>query len=336
MLKKILGSLFKTLWILGVVLFLSSCAKTNYDGSAPIQPFGNTSQQIPPEATKEPEPITPIVETKKFPIISFVLDEVSMNQELEAQLELQLSEASNLPVIAVVNLVSGTAIPHRDFNGFKPYSSARFSRTVVIPPGTTRVALPLIGGRRTYNCDSHFFAEINPQKLQQAKVLEKTAKIFLPCEFAELPEVEPIPEPIPQPIPELPVRAYFQHDYIKTKEHKKRTSVKILLTRASSLPVVLDLETQNGTAFEEIDYVKVKNRLVIPPGQVSIEVPIQLVRAHRCKPKDDDQWWPHDGKYKFHVVVTAIANAEMLQPRATIRVTKDVDNHHGCKSPPLQ
>ena len=313
-----------------MTLFLSACAKTNYDGSPRIQSFGDKSQQIPPVVPGQPVPEDPpIVEIKK-PIISFVLDEVSMNSKLEAQLELQLSEVSKLPVIAVINLIRGTAIPHRDYNGFKPYTS-RWTHTVVIPPGTTRLALPIIGGRMTTNCDSHFFAEINSKKLQQAKVLDKTAKIIIPCDYAELP---PVVEPIPRPIPDLPVIARFEHDYIKTKEHKKRTSVKILLNHASDLPVVIDLETQNGTAFEEIDFVKVKVRLVIPPGQTSIDMPIQLVRAHRCKPKEDDNWFPHDGKFKFYVVVTAIANAEISQPRATIRVTKDVDKHKGCKSPP--
>lgn len=328
-LKKILTSTL-------LLLILNSCAKTNYDGSSPIKPFGNQNQQVPPQNSDLPPSSTtpPVGSAKKLPVISFVLDEVTLNANLEAQLELQLSEVTDRPVIAVVNLVHGTAIPYRDYIGYKPLSSDRsvdrFSRTIVIPPGATRMPLPMVGGSRTTNCDSHFFAKIDYMKLKQAKVFNNTAKVIIPCKYANLP---PIVVPIPEPTPELPVTARFEEEYIKTKEHKKRTSVKVILDRPSNLPVMIDIETQNGSAYEDIDYVKVKVQLVIQPGETSIELPIELVRAHRCKPED----WPRhhrDGKFEFHVVVTEITNATMPQPTSTIRVKKDVDDDRGCKSPP--
>ncbi|MEK6627109.1 MAG: hypothetical protein AABY53_00650 [Bdellovibrionota bacterium] len=171
------------------------CAKVDYDGRPRGVPQINQQGQpvVPaaPQQQRQPDvsamPIIPPASTQaNLPVISFVQSEVSMDSKLEAQLELQLSVASKLPVTVVVKLVDGSARHYRDFAGFKVRSSET-SFTVVLAPGKTHVALPVIGGRHTRFCDSSFFAVINQRRLQNAKVLNgsDSAIIDVPCTLSE-------------------------------------------------------------------------------------------------------------------------------------------------------
>lgn len=317
-----------------VAFVLSACAKTTYDGSPRIQPFANKMDRPPEPTQTEPTPTEPAppedpVPSEKLPVVSFVQSEVAMDSKYEAQLELQLSEASQKPVTIEVNLKDATAIHYRDFAGFKSHSlvksknnSAETSRVVVIPPGTTRMALPVIGGRHTWFCDGYFNAKIS-RNLQNAVVMADTARINVPCQAGDEPPVV-VPTPEPDLCPQQ-VFARFETDRMVMKEHAKRATVKIILDRPASFPVTIDLETQDGSAFSQIDYVKVKTQLTIPTGQTSIELPIELFKNTRCRTADMRRWQQH-ANFEFHLLVTSIVNAEMLAPTMTIIHKKDVDD----------
>lgn len=345
---KILGSFLLAMIATG---FLSSCAKTNYDGSPRVQPLA--AQQAPPTPPAQNRglpPAAPSVQPTSpagnLPVISFVQDDVLMDARMEAHLELQLSEASKLPVTAVINLVNGSALHYRDFAGFKSRSSET-SQTVVFAPGTTRMPLPVIGGRRTRFCDTSFNAVISANRLQNAKVIDDSARITLPCEMVEpapdVPVVIPAPiapvAPIvhpPAPVEPAPcdmVQARFENTVIENREHAKKTSVTILLDRVSELPVIFDLETNDGSALQNIDYVKVRLQLTIPPGQTAIEVPIALLKNKRCRTSDMHRGQQH-AHFEFQVRITAMSNANMLQPAAVIVLKKDVDDDH-CSAEPV-
>ena len=340
---KILGSL-----LLAVIAtaFLSACAKTNYDGSPRVHPLAaQQSPDAPPTRNREvpppTQPVQPTLPTGNLPVISFVQDEVLMDSRMEAHLELQLSEASKLPVTAVINLVNGSALHYRDFAGFKSPSSET-SQTVVFAPGTTRMPLPVIGGRRTRFCDTSFNAVISANRLQNAKVVDDSARIVLPCEMVEPAPENPvivIPQPIfrpaapVQPAPCDMVQARFENTVVENREHAKKTSVTVVLDRISDLPVIFDLETNDGSAFQNIDYVKVRVQLTIPAGQSAIEVPISLLKNQRCRTPDMHRLQQH-ANFEFQVRVTAMSNANMLQPAALIVLKKDVDDDH-CAPAPL-
>lgn len=351
---KILGS-----FLLAVIAttFLSSCAKTNYDGSTRVQPMA--AQQAPPTPSTPPAqnrgvppvapPVQPTLPAGNLPVINFVQDDVLMDSRMEARLELQLSEASKLPVTAVINLVNGSALHYRDFAGFRSRSSET-SQTVVFAPGTTRMPLPVIGGRRTRFCDTSFTAVISANRLQNAKVIDDSARITLPCEMVEpapdAPVFIPAPNPpiapvapivqTPAPVQPAPcdmVQARFENTVVENREHAKKTSVTILLDRVSELPVIFDLETNDGSALQNIDYVKVRVQLTIPPGQTAIEVPIALLKNKRCRTSDMHRWQQH-AHFEFQVRITAMSNANMLQPAAVIVLKKDVDDDH-CSAAPV-
>lgn len=326
--------------------FLSACAKTNYDGSPRVQPMATPqATDTPPTRNREVPPPTgpvqPTLPAGNLPVISFVQDDVLMDSRMEAHLELQLSEASKLPVTAVINLVNGSALHYRDFAGFKSRSSET-SQTVVFAPGTTRMPLPVIGGRRTRFCDTSFTAVISANRLQNAKVIDDSARISLPCEMVEPAPDHPVvvapPPSVRPPAPVQPVapcdmvQARFEESVVKNGEHTKKTIVKIVLDRVSDLPVIFDLETNDGSAIQNIDYVKVRVQLTIPPGQTEIAVPIALLKSRRCRTSDMHRWQQH-ANFEFQVRVTAMSNANMLQPAALIVLKKDVDDDH-CSAAP--
>ena len=337
---------FLTPLILAIV-FLGGCAKTNYDGSTRVKPLSNPEPAPTAQQRGQPAPApgsTPTAPAGNLPVVSFVQSEVEMDSKLEARLDLQLSEVSSLPVTVVVDLVDATARHYRDFAGFKTRSSET-SQTIVIAPGTTRMPLPVIGGRRTRFCDSYFNAVINSARLQNAKVVSNSAKINLPCENVAPaidqptpppPVLEPILEPIVQPrqppVQPCQVIARFESEVVDNKEHAKRTSVKIVIDQDLEWPVIIDLETRDGSAYAGIDYVRVKVQLTIPAGQRSVEVPIELLKNDRCRTSDMHRWQKH-AHFEFNAVVTGITGANMLKPSALIILEKDVDDEKCLAAP---
>lgn len=342
---KILGSL--SLAAIAILAF-SGCAKTTYDGSPRVQPLATPLQQTtPPPASQDPTPpATPVVPVTpppsgNLPVLSFVENEIVMNGKLEAQLEVQLSQASNLPVTAVIHLINATALHYRDYAGFKTRSSET-SQTIVLPPGTTRMLLPVIGGRRTRFCDTHFFAVISGKRIQNARVVDDSARINLLCEFVQPAPVDQPPPTIPPivvPVPVQPgapcpmVQARFESEVIENRHHAKRSIVKVVLDRPSELPVIFDIETRDLTAFDRIDYIGMKVQLTIPPGDTSIELPIELINSQRCRTRDMHRWQQH-WTFEFQAVVTGMTNANMNRPAALITYIKDVDDDNCLPAPP--
>ena len=318
------------------VVLLSACAKTNYDGAPRIHPFENKLQQ-PPVQTPPTVQGTPVTITD-LPVLSFVQKEVTMDGQLVARLELQLSRASTSPVTAVVKLVDATAKHFRDYAGFKG-NMAETSRTIVIPPGQTRIALPDIGGKTTRFCDTYFNAKLNPNNVQQAKVVDDTAKVNVPCSDAYPTDPEPpvvVPEPpvivppvIEPPCPpvlvQAPVEARFEHESMKMREHSRRAEVEIELDLKSSLPVTIDIQTEDGTATAGQDYHPLKIQVVIPAGKTEIKVAVDLIGGHKCRAPNQGG---DEARYEFSVVATQIANANMQRPEVKISIQKDVDD---CK-----
>ena len=340
-------SLFSTALL--SLLLLSSCAETSYDGRTRANPLINKMEQPPAPITAAPrqQPTEPQAAVSNYPVLSFVETEVDMDGELVARLEVQLSQASASPVTAIVTLENATAIHYRDFAGFKIPGKIKYSRneaetrqTIVIPPGTTRMALPDIGGITTRFCDAYFNAKLNKNNVQNAQIVEDTARVNVPCVNAypsepaqpvivEPPPVSRIQEPVPCP-PQAAVEARFKSDLVKTFEHARRAEIKVVLDQASSLPVVIDVETQDGTAYAGIDYKPVKMQVVIPAGKKSVEFEVDLIRAHRCAPPGSRE---HDERFEFSVVATQIANANMQRPEIKVSVKKDVDDDRGCLQP---
>ena len=122
--------------------------------------------------------------------------------------------------------------------------------------------------------------------------------------------------------------------FIQRAENKIGTE-RIMIAPSCSLihtPCDLDLETNDGSALQNVDYVKVRVQLTIPPGQTAIEVPIALLKNKRCRTSDMHRWQQH-AHFEFHVRITAMSNANMLQPAAVIVLKKDVDDDH-CSAAP--
>lgn len=326
------------------LVFASSCAKTNYDGSTRAQPFVNQMQappqpQAPAVSREVPQPTV-----TGLPVLSFVQSEVNMDDDLVARLEVQISQPSTLPVTAVVRLENGSAIHYVDFSGFKLPSPIKYSmneaetsQTIVIPPGQTRVALPDIGGMNGAKCNGIFFAKLNPNNVQNAQVNDDTSKIMIPC-VRRAPPAQRMPQPGFQPQPPQPgqtapcppqaiqafVNARFENAVIKTNEHARRAEVEIQIDQKSTLPVTIDVETQNATATAEQDFHPVKMQVTIPPGKLSVSFVVDLKSAHHCSEGQSGD----EARFEFKVIATAITNANMQMPQAIVSVKKDVGH---CK-----
>ncbi len=145
-----------------------------------------------------------LLDIQKLPIVSFSQNVVEVDEKNEAYLELQLNEASSEPVVVEVNLINGTALRHRDYNGFKtPSPNSEAQQVVIFAPNVLRVSLPVVGVRMTDICDVEFYAKINKFNLKMASVQTEKAKIYIPCRESQ-PAPTPIVAPTPTPKPELP------------------------------------------------------------------------------------------------------------------------------------
>lgn len=190
----------KLLIILTFIFTLCSCEnKKSSDGrdhsaELPMPPATQENSQERPspqkpqtpqgstDTDKDPMAPPPVAQpTKPLPVIGFSRSQVTFNRKLEAQLELQLSKASDVPVVVEVHLVNGTALHYRDFSGFKTRSSET-SQTIIFAPGTTRMKLPVIGGRHTQYCDDTFFyAKMDKASVQKAMINNDETIIRLRC-----------------------------------------------------------------------------------------------------------------------------------------------------------
>lgn len=353
----------------------------------------------------------------QLPILSYVDNDVTADQNQEAQLELQLSAASNQQVVVDVHLIDATAQRFIDYIGFKmAMNRDEIKQTIRFPPGTTRMPLPIIGTRRDANCGTYFQAKMNKDNVRGATIPNEFARVRIPC-------ITP-PEPPPPVIelagnqhvslyegdrreftlrfvenfrqnvgfswrlvsrdPNVNVAERFKvysgqsvagagsntlnidvtavdvdnlqqgtqeydialvpngassqltarltlYDRVKMPNARydrtrlvipqNRSDVaKIILNEPSTLPVTIEIETQDGTARENVDYVPVRQTLIVPPGTTEIEVPIRILPQTECRQASD-----------FYLVVTRIENATMSQRRAQIVIPRD---ENLCAPPP--
>jgi hypothetical protein len=130
-----------------------------------------------------PQPI------KSQPVISFVRTTSVMSSEKlrqEQPLELVLSSASAETVTATVVLIDDVAKLGRDYSGFDNGFSNEY--TVVIQPGVTRAALPLLRGRErpsnSSSCNGSFMVRVDSSRLTGARVYESEARVIVPCSSA--------------------------------------------------------------------------------------------------------------------------------------------------------
>lgn len=113
--------------------------------------------------------------------------------------------------------------------------------------------------------------------------------------------------------------ARYERDLI-TIPQGRSDKAKIILSETTTQPVIIDIETQDGSAKENIDYVPVRQRIILNPGVTIGEIPLQILPQTECKPDSD-----------FYLVVTRIENAVMTQTRAHIVIPQDQDL---CQPPP--
>ncbi|AGH95914.1 Calx-beta domain-containing protein [Pseudobdellovibrio exovorus] len=365
-----------------------------------------------------------------LPIVSFVEYNLESDIRGEVRLALQLSRSSTSPVVVDVKLRDGSAIRHRDYTGYKTLSpNNAVEQTLIFPPGTTRMDLPVVGIHSQALCHTEFYAKMNRITVQGATIVKDKATIVIPCRPAPVPPT-PTPEPTPEPIPEPPApvvvalvdgqrfimsegdtrnltlhfvenfkqdmnfgwtiipkeqgivvgerfktlsgrmfatantnyasiivsavdidnlrqgdqefeivltpeerdagttlgnlkadltlldkvkqpSASYERDRISAAQGTIATA-KVVLTESSTLPVVIEIETQDGSARADVDYAPVKQRVVVAPGLTSVEVPVRILPQTACKDASE-----------FYLVVTQIENAEMASKRATISIAKD-------------
>lgn len=184
----------KLLIVLTLFFTLCSCEnKKSSDGrdhsAELLAPQGNPQERPSPQKTapspespQDPVAPPPIAQpTKPLPVIGFSRSQVTFNRKLEVQLELQLSKTSDVPVVVDVHLVNGTALHYRDFSGFKTRSSET-NQTIIFAPGTTRMQLPVIGGRHSQYCDDTFFyVKMDKASVQKATINNDETVIRLRC-----------------------------------------------------------------------------------------------------------------------------------------------------------
>lgn len=362
-----------------------------------------------------------------LPIVSFVQYNLESDIRNEVRLSLQLSRASTSPVVVDVKLKDGSAIRHRDYTGYKTLSpNNAIEQTLIFPPGTTTMDLPVVGIHSQALCHTEFYAKMNRITVQGATIVKDKATIVIPCRpVVEPPQPPPPPPPTPEPptvisladnqrfvmsegdtrnltlnfvenfkrdaafgwaiVPKdqsivaserfktlsgrmsaaantnaaaITVSAVDidnlrqgdqEFEIVLTPEDRSSTDVtygnlkadltlldkvkqpsarfererisathgsiataKVVLSESSTLPVVIEIETQDGSARADVDYAPVRQRLVVAPGLTSIDVPVRILPQTACKDASE-----------LYLVVTQIENAEMANKRATVSIAKD-------------
>lgn len=344
--KKATAFLKPIFTFLAVTALLSSCAKTDYDGSLRNRnsndPQGQTQGQ--PQGQQQgrsgttPDAGAGAGLDANLPVISFTQSEVLMDSRLDAKLELQLSAASNNPVVAEINLLDGTARHHRDYSGFKNGSPRNETvQTVIFAPGELRKSLPAIRGKVRYadtsrSCNSDFMARINAMKLQGARVLSDRAKIIVPCSTDRADILPPLPDtgtvtPV-NPNTELPM-ASFENYSIEVPVGADIALGRIVLDRAPEEPVYIDVKAT--TEFRVKTFEPYNERVMIPRGQRSVDIRVRVKRQDICCSRHVTQGDEVTGRFKLNVL--SIANATMENRVADVAVK---DNSVRCAQRPSQ
>lgn len=324
-----------------VVALLSSCAKTDYDGSLRLRGTTNNNPQAQQQDQRQgrggdnqTNPDATLGDGN-LPLISFTQSEVLMDSKLEAKLELQLSEASDKPVVAQVDLIDGSAKHYRDYTGFRtPSRNNETLQTIIFAPGETRKQLPVIGGRVRYAdtsraCNSQFMARINAMKLEGARVVSDRAQVIVPCSTDRADILPPLPEPTPGRSCELPVAA-FESNLIEVPVGADIALARIVLNKTAEENVYIDVEA--SSRFRVKTFEPYQERVMIPKGQRSVDIRINVKRQDVCCLTPAPQGDTVTGR--FDIVVTSIANATMENRLAEVAIKDNAARCNRQPSPP--
>jgi hypothetical protein len=114
--------------------------------------------------------------------------------------------------------------------------------------------------------------------------------------------------------------ARFVEDQLAIPVGRTDGHATIVLSESSTLPIRLAIETQDGSALDGKAYVGFKQTFVIPPGQLTLDIPVKIIPKAPCEDVTD-----------FSIVVTQTENATMDQTKAVFLIpsTKSL-----CRPPP--
>lgn len=339
--KKATAFLKPVFTLVAVFALLSSCAKTDYDGRLRLRGTNNNNPQAQQQdrqqgrgGDNQTNPDTTLG-NGNLPLISFTQTEVLMDSKLEARLELQLTEASDKPVVAQVDLIDASAKHHRDYTGFRtPSRNNETMQTIIFAPGETRKPLPVIGGRVRYAdtsraCNSQFMARINAMKLEGARVVSDRAQIIVPCSTDRADILPPLPEPTPGRSSELPVAA-FESNLIEVPVGADIALARIVLNKTAEENVYIDVEA--SSRFRVKTFEPYKERVMIPRGQRSVDIRVRVKRQDVCCLTPAPQGDTVTGR--FDITVTAIANATMENRLAEVAIKDNAARCNRQPSPP--
>ena len=89
----------------------------------------------------------------------------------------------------------------------------------------------------------------------------------------------PAPEPVVPPAPALPALGFGFGEYVHEGNHE--INIELVLSKASEVPVTVDVELVDGTAVYFQDYSGFlsggdpqKQTIIIPPNQTTIDLPL--------------------------------------------------------------
>jgi hypothetical protein len=316
---KLLNQVIKSFLVLA---FFASCAKSGYDNSARPRPLNNLPQVGQqgggigtPNVDGNPDTGSGRDRSQKnsnLPVVSFTEYEVTVNNQLEARLELQLNAPAIAPVYVQVYLINGTAIYDRDYTGFKGGNrAAERVRTIKFERGETRKTLPAIGAKeiivnRQQDCRADFVARVDAMSLQGARVLNSDARITIPCS-------------LPKPHEIIPLTAEFISTMITPEPGSSVAWAKIKFNRANDVEVEIQLETQDLTISG--GYTLSTKTIVVKPNSLGVDIPVCLTRKNICEQAGtiSDLIITHD----FNLIVKEIKNADMSNRVARITAKED-------------
>jgi hypothetical protein len=284
---------------------------------APIDPTPvNPPAPIDPTPVNPPEPIPVPVE---LPAASFEKNVIDVAPQMEeAVARILLNKPSDVPVYLNVEANSESAK-----QSFEPYSER-----VMIPANQTSVEVKVKIVRQDICCRTpaprgdvtvgQF--KIKVTSIENATMAEPQATVVVKDNATRCapPAPEPQPEPVTPPAPVMP-KARFEQPRL-SGDKASQVTAKILLDIPAAQDVVIDLETQDGTAKGDIDYGVIKKSLTIKAGESSVDVPVTLLPRDKCAPNADAG---EGSAGEFALVVTNITNAEMSDKAENIAINED-------------
>jgi hypothetical protein len=279
---------------------------------APVDPGPMNPPAPNPVVT--PEPVAPI----ELPSASFEKSVIEVQPLTDmAVARIILNKASDKPVY--INVEANTESAKQSF---EPYSDR-----LMIPANQTSVEVKIKVIRQDICCRlpapqgdvtvGQF--KINVTKIENATMAEPNATVVVKDNATRCAPPAPEPQqPVNPPAPVMP-KARFEQPRL-SGDKASQVTAKILLDQPATQDIVVDLETQDGSAKSNVDYVPVKKSLTIKAGESSVDIPVTLLARDKCAPNAD----PGEGNAgDFTLIVTNITNADMAEKSESISVNED-------------